>query len=56
VVAACDAAGWSTSAYYGWAAGGVQEPTASERLQADLVAEIRGIHADSDGVYGGRHA
>jgi hypothetical protein len=34
---------------------GVPEPTARQWQQADLVTEIRVIHADSDGAWG-RHA
>jgi putative transposase len=52
VAAACDAAGVSTSAYYAWAAKTAQGPSPAEQDEADLVAEIRRIHDDSDGTYG----
>jgi putative transposase len=52
VVAACDAAGVSTSAYYAWATSAAQGPTQAEHDQAELLAEIRQIHADSGGTYG----
>jgi transposase InsO family protein len=52
VVAACEAAGVSASAFYAWAAKGQQAPSAAEQAQAALVAEIRAIHTDSAGTYG----
>jgi putative transposase len=52
VAAACKAAGVSTSAYYAWTARQAQAPSPAEQAEAALVAEIRRIHADSDGVYG----
>jgi putative transposase len=52
VGAACAAAGVSTSAYYAWTVRRVQGPSEAERDQARLVAEIRTVHAGSDGVYG----
>jgi transposase InsO family protein len=52
VGAACAAAGVSTSAYYAWAGRRTQRPSDADRQQAELVAEIRAIHHDSDGVYG----
>jgi putative transposase len=52
VVAACDAAGVTRSAYYAWAASAAQGPPQHERDEAALVAEIRRIHARSGGVYG----
>ena len=52
VVAACDAAGVSASAFYAWATRCEQGPRAAEHAQAELVAEIRTIHADSAGTYG----
>ena len=52
VVAACDAAGVTRSAYYAWAASAAQEPSQHQRDEAALVAEIRRIHARSGGVYG----
>src|SRR5215211_5402883 len=54
VVAACDAAGVSASAFYAWATRCEQGPRAAEHAQAELVAEIRTIHADSTGTYGSR--
>jgi putative transposase len=52
VVAACDAAGVSASAFYAWATRCEQGPRAAEQAEAALVAEIRTIHADSAGTYG----
>jgi transposase InsO family protein len=52
VVAACDAAGVTRSAYYAWAASAAQEPSQHQRDEAALVAEIRRIHARSGDVYG----
>lgn len=52
VAAACDAVGVSTSAYYAWVAKAAQGASEREQDEADLVAEIRRIHADSDGTYG----
>ena len=52
VVAACQAAGVSASALYAWAAKGEQGQSAAEHAQAELVAEIRTIHAESGGTYG----
>jgi putative transposase len=52
VVAACQAAGVSASAFYTWAARGKRGPRAAEQANAALVAEIRTIHADSAGTYG----
>ena len=51
VVAACDAAGVSTSAYYEWLAK-PEGPTEQELEEAELVAEIRQIHQLHDGTYG----
>jgi putative transposase len=48
VVAACDAAGVSTSAYYAFTA----RPSPTNPEQARLLAEIRAIHTDSRGAYG----
>jgi putative transposase len=50
VVAACQAAGVSASAFYAWAAKGEQR--VAEHAQAELVAKIRAIHAESGGTYG----
>ncbi len=52
VATACRAAGVSTSAYYAWAARRAQRPSQRQRDEAALVAEIRHIHAESDGAYG----
>jgi putative transposase len=52
VVAACRAAGVSASAFYAWAAKGEQGQRAAEHAQAELVAKIRTIHAESGGTYG----
>ena len=52
VAAACEAAGVSTSAYYAWVASCARGPAAAELAEQQVVAEIRAIHADSDGVYG----
>jgi putative transposase len=52
VVAACQAAGVSASAYYAWSAKGEQGRRAAGHAQAELVAKIRIIHAESDGTYG----
>jgi putative transposase len=52
VAAACGAAGVSTTTYYAWVARRAQGPSRAEQQQADLVAEIRAIHADSDQTYG----
>jgi putative transposase len=51
VTAACAAAGVSVSAYYAFTAR--RAPAAAARqLEAELVSEIRAIHADSRGTYG----
>lgn len=52
VAAACEAAGVSTWAYYAWAAQAAQGPSQVEQDETELVAQIRRIHADSDGAYG----
>jgi transposase InsO family protein len=52
VVAACRAAGVSVSAFYAWGVKGEQGPRAAEQAEAELVAEIRTIHAESGGIYG----
>ena len=52
VVAACQAAGVTRSAYYAWAASAAQGPSQHERDEARLVAEIRAIHRQSGGTYG----
>ena len=52
VVAACQAAGVSASAFYAWATRCEQGPQPAEQAEAELVVEIRTIHADSAGTYG----
>jgi hypothetical protein len=52
VVAACRAAGVSASAFYAWAARREQGPPVAEHAEAELVAMIRIIHAESGGTYG----
>jgi putative transposase len=47
VVAACRVAGVSVSAFYAWAAKREQRPRVAEHSQAELVAKIRTIHAES---------
>jgi putative transposase len=51
VVAACTAAGVSTSAYYVWTAS-AQGAAERHREEVRLVGEIRRIHARSGGTYG----
>jgi hypothetical protein len=52
VAAACEAADVSTSAHYAWTASQAQGPSLADVAEQRLVAEIRAIHANSDGVYG----
>jgi putative transposase len=52
VVAACQAAGVSASAFYAWSASNRQEPSPADHKEAELVAEIRTIHRQSSGTYG----
>ena len=52
VVAACQAAGVSASAFYAFTAKGEQGQRAAEQAQAELVTKIRTIHAGSAGTYG----
>jgi putative transposase len=52
VVAACQAAGVSTSAFYAFTARDEQGQRAAEQAQAELVTKIRTIHAESTGTYG----
>jgi hypothetical protein len=52
VAAACAAAGVSTSAYYAWAASRDQRPSHAELEETQVLAEIRTVHAGSDGTYG----
>jgi putative transposase len=54
VAAACDAAGVSRAAYYAWASNTAQGASQRAQDETKLVAEIRRIHADSDGTYGSR--
>jgi putative transposase len=54
VVAACDAAGVSASAFYAWTAKREQEPQAAEYAEAELVVKIRTIHGESAGTCGSR--
>ena len=48
----CDVARVSRQAFYDWHAKRAAAPTDRERAEAALVAEIREIHAASDGTYG----
>jgi hypothetical protein len=50
VAAACEAAGVSTSSYYGWVASRARGPAAAALADQQVVAEIRAIHAVSDRV------
>jgi putative transposase len=52
VVAACQAAGVTRSAYYAWTTRARQGPSDHDREEARLVSEIRRIHACSGGTYG----
>jgi putative transposase len=52
VVAACRAAGVSASGFYAWAAQREQGPRVVQQAEAELVAKIRTIHAESAGTYG----
>ena len=52
VAAACQAAGVTRSAYYAWAATTPQGPAERHWEEAELVGEIRRIHARSRGTYG----
>ena len=45
IVDLCRVGGVSTSGFYDWQARQTAGPTDAERLEADLVAEIRVIHA-----------
>ena len=47
VVDLCRVGGVSTSGFYDWQARQAAGPSDAERLEADLVAEIREIHARS---------
>ena len=50
--AACGVAGVSRQGFYDWRNCQTAPPSATELAEADLVAEIRRIHADSAGTYG----
>lgn len=52
VVDLCRVGGVSTSGFYDWQARQAAGPSDAERLEAELVAEIRVIHARSRGAYG----
>ena len=52
IVDLCRVGGVSTSGFYDWQARRAAGPSAAERLEADLVAEIRVIHTRSRGAYG----
>jgi putative transposase len=52
VRAACRAAEISSSAYYEWKEKDESGPTDARREEAELIAEIREIHADHDKSYG----
>jgi putative transposase len=52
VVAACQAAGVTRSAYYAWTTRTAQGPTPRHQEQVRLVAEICRIHALSKATYG----
>jgi putative transposase len=52
VAAACQAVGVSASAFYAWTARCRLGPSAADRREAGLVAEIRTIHRESTGTYG----
>jgi len=52
VVDLCRVGGVSTSGFYDWQARRAAGPSDAERLEADLVAEIRMIHTRSRGAYG----
>ena len=52
VVAACEAAGVSTSGYYDWAAREVAGPTERQLAEGELVALMRDLFDEADGNYG----
>ena len=52
VVAACEAAGVSTSGYYDWAAREAAGPTERQLAEAELVALMRDLFDEADGNYG----
>ena len=52
VIAACEAAGVSTSGFYDWSTRQSAEPTERQVAEAELVTLMRGIFDASDGNYG----
>ena len=50
--AACETAGMTHQAFYDWSAGRKAGPSPAETAEAELVGEIKRIHADSGGAYG----
>jgi len=52
VIAACEAAGVSTSGFYDWSGREVAGPTARKVAEAELVVLMRQIHSRSDGAFG----
>ncbi len=52
VVVLCRVVGVSTSGFYDWQGREAAGPSAAELAEAELVAEIRSIHARSRGAYG----
>ena len=52
IVDLCRVGGVSTSGFYDWQGRRSAGPSNAERLEAELVAEIRAIHARSRSAYG----
>lgn len=52
VALACEELGVSTSGFYDWRARRDRPPTAAEREQARLLADLRRFHEASNGAYG----
>lgn len=50
--AACKAAGVSRQAFYDWRQRQNEGPSETEQAEAALVAEIRRVHTEFDGIYG----
>ena len=50
--AACQVAKVSRQAFYGWRGRQAAGPSPAQLADAELVAEMRQIHADSGGAYG----
>lgn len=48
----CDVAGVSRQAFYDWRQQQATEPSKAQRVEAELVAQIRQIHAESHATYG----